>query len=399
MSSEMTIDKVAPTDNMVGNNTSPTAGIKKMCRRIIAGGLYHSGMLRAVRRLALTHEARTMAGVRLPRLERTAASKFGILCYHRVGTEGVPLFSRLDPRTFEAQMGYIRKHYRVVSLAQLCHELQQAHPVPPTVAITFDDGYRDLYSRAFPVLQRYEIPATVYLIGRCMETGEAPWYDRIFVALDSAPGHTLDLELSEPRRFGLSSTAARAGAAWEIVCYLRSIPDVKRREWCAAFDHQMHLPENRLADRMLDWEQVHAMQRGGVFFGAHTMSHPAVSQLQPSAFEEELSLPKRFLESNLDASVEDFAYPFGKPEDCGSEAGKFLSRCGYRSAATTSEGINSTGVDAFQLHRMQIGDDPSLSQFAFHIARMFLEPSTGEQTHAAASEPGKTATLQANRSV
>jgi len=351
---------------------APPSALKERCRRAVASGLFHTGLLSILRKLEGKRELTENGGGGLPRLRPSASSKFCILCYHRVGTEGVPFFSRLAPEVFEAQMQYLRRHYRIVSLSQMCREVKEGSAVPSTLAITFDDGYRDLYSHAFPVLQKYEIPATIYLIGNCMETGEAPWYDRIFVALGAARTETLELELSEPRTFVLSDPAARAAAAWEIVCYLRSVPDMRRREWCASFERQVPVPAAELEGRMLDWNHVRTMQRGGVCFGAHTMSHPSVSRLAPSDLREELSGSKKLLENGLQVSVEHFAYPFGKPSDCSDAAENLFSQLGFLSAVTTTAGPNTSGANPFRLCRMQIGDDRSIPSFAFEVSRMFL---------------------------
>lgn len=351
------------------------SGFRQRYRAAATGALYHTGLLRMALRWEGTHQLCSVPGSSWPRLRRFTGSKFAILCYHRVGTEGVPLFSRLRPDAFERQMRYVRKHYRVVPLGQLCRELEEAVPVKPTVAITFDDGYRDLYSYAFPVLRKYEIPATIYLIGKSMQTGEAPWYDRIFVALHSAAEWELEVEMGEPRRFTLSGAASRAAAAWEIICYLRSIPDTPRRKWCAAFEARMKVSREMLEYRMLDWEQVREMRRSGVSFGAHTMNHPAVSRLDEAELEEELGRSKRDLEAGLGATVEDFAYPFGKAEDRSDSAENYLLRCGYRSAVTTTAGVNSRGQNRFALHRLQIGDGSFLADFAFRLSQMFFEAS------------------------
>src|SRR5579872_4660900 len=90
--------------------------MKERIRRAVAGGLYHSGLLSAVRKFESGHAVRLSGDSKWPRIQRFPESKFGILCYHRVGTEGVPIFSRLNPSVFEAQMRYIKKNYRVVPL-------------------------------------------------------------------------------------------------------------------------------------------------------------------------------------------------------------------------------------------------------------------------------------------
>ena len=351
------------------------AKLKQRFLRVLVWSLYITGLLRAMQRFAGFHVLCRRRDSRLPHVRKFSGSKYLILCYHRVGIEGVPLFSRLEPGVFEAQMRYLRAHYRIVSLRRLCDELREGNGSGPALAITFDDGYQDLYKYAFPVLQKYQIPATIYLIGECVETSDAPWYDRIFVAVDAARGPSLDVELETPRHFPLSSPAARASAAWEIVCYLRSIPDVVRRRWCSDFEARVKLSPERLQGRMLNWEQVREMDKGGVLFGAHTMSHPAVSRLENAELESELVDSKRLLESRLDKPVHDFAYPFGKPQDCGALAEGVLAGCGYQSAVTTIEGFNTATSHPYRLRRVQIGDDDSLPMFAFNIARVFLESS------------------------
>jgi peptidoglycan/xylan/chitin deacetylase (PgdA/CDA1 family) len=354
------------------NVRAALSAVKQGCRKGFAGLLYHSGALNGFRWIARANRFRMSSGLRGPR--RAPVSKFVILCYHRVGTEGIPLFSRLQPSVFESQMKYLRKHYRLVCLRQLCREMQAGDVVGPTVAITFDDGYRDLYTHAFPVLRKYEIPATIYLIGHCMETGEAPWYDRIFATLESMSCRLLELELEQPRIFELSSPDACREAAWQIVCYLRTKPNRFRQAWCADFEKRFQLPQQKLRDRMLNWEQVRAMQSGGIHFAAHSMSHPVIARLAPAEFEEEFLLSKRLLESGLQSPVLDFAYPFGKFEDVHHPAARqYLEAAGYRSAATTIEGTNGPGSDLFALRRLQIGDDGCLSLFALNVGRVFFE--------------------------
>jgi peptidoglycan/xylan/chitin deacetylase (PgdA/CDA1 family) len=355
------------------SRTRRPVGIKEQVRRSVVNTMYRVGLVRCVERVANKFELSRAIGSRLPNLRRRVTPKFAVLCYHRVGTDGVPLFSRLKPSEFEAQMRYLTQHYRVVSLDQLCSELREARLVEPTVAVTFDDGYRDLYTHAFPALQKYAIPATVYLIGRCMETGEPPWYDRIFVAVKNAPGNTLDVPLDRLTRFELGSGEDRLQIVWQIVCYLRTIPDHLRRAWCARFEQILPVQQTELEERMLNWEQVRAMQKGGLFIGAHTMSHPAVSQLDPSDFEEELARSKRLLEERLGVPVADFAYPFGKLSDVSPAAEAFLARSGYRSAVTTLEGCNLPTTNPFRLRRIQVDDSDSMASFALTLGRVFLE--------------------------
>lgn len=350
-------------------------------RELIAEGLHRSGGLRVLERVARSYEVRRDANSRWPRMSRVASGKFAILCYHRVGAGGIPFYSELPAEAFEAQMKFLRKHYRVVSLEQLLREIRDPESKGQAVAITFDDGYRGLYTEALPILKKYQIPATVYLIAGAVETGEVAWYDRIFLALQTVPQGVFEIELGRAYRFDLATPASRVAAASQINACLREIPDERRREYCAALEKRVALPPDELANRMLSWDQVREMERAGIVFGAHTMSHPALSRLKPQDAERELRESRRLIEERLKRPVADFAFPFGKPADCGEGADALLERCGYRSAVTTSDGINRTGANPYRLRRPGIDLNGPLSLFAFHMNQAFLrgqeEPEAG----------------------
>lgn len=315
-------------------------------------------------------------------LRGASRTKFAILCYHRIGTGGIPLFSELPPEVFEAQMRFLRRWYRVVSLDELCGEMESPTRNGQAVAVTFDDGYRDLQTCALPVLQRYQIPATVFLPVMSIETGEVPWYDRIFLALRVFPEDEMEIALDHHRRFRLTSNQTRLQAATEIIGYVRTLPDWRRKEYCESLEKRVTLPVDELRNRMLTWDQIRAMCRVGVSFGSHTMTHPVVSRLTEEQLESELCKSKRLLEERIGRPSQHFAFPFGKPEDCGKAAPRILTASGYRSAATTVEGTNSPGDNLYELRRTQIGNERSVPMFAFKLNQLFLSAAVDDPASA-----------------
>jgi peptidoglycan/xylan/chitin deacetylase (PgdA/CDA1 family) len=341
-------------------------------RTAVAAGLVYSGAIRLLQIAGRFCEITRESPDGPSRLRKADHPKFAVLCYHRIGTGGIPLFSELPAKSFEAQMRYIRRRYRVLSLDQLCEEMQRPRQRADAVAVTFDDGYRDLYTQALPVLKKYQIPATIFLPIVPIETGEVPWYDKIFLGLRVFPEHRLEITLEVSRIFQLSSHKARIDAAAEIIAYLRTIPDDQRKMHCSALEKRFHPPADQLANRMLTWEQIRAMGREGIDFGSHTMTHPAVSQLNETDLKLELGESKRILEQRIGKDVAHFAYPFGKPADCGLVARAILERTGYRSAGTTTEGINQAGDDCYELRRTQIGNERSPAMFIFKLNQLFF---------------------------
>jgi peptidoglycan/xylan/chitin deacetylase (PgdA/CDA1 family) len=353
-------------------DTAPRQG----WRELVGAGLHHSGALSVLRALSRRYELTPATNGKMRRLRRAKRARFAILCYHRVGTGGIPLFSELLPQLFDAQMTYLLRFYRIISLDRLCEEMKSGESTENAVAVTFDDGYVDLFAYALPILEKYKIPATVYLPVASIETGQVPWYDRIFLALKVYPGDEFEISLDRPRRFRLSSIPGRICAAAQIIQYLRTVSNEIRRDYCREIEKKVVLPESELKDRMLNWTQIRMMHRAGLSFGSHTMTHAAVSQLTPAQLESELKDSKHLLEQRLAHPVVHFAFPFGKPEDCGKNTTPVLNRLGYRSASTTVEGVNASDGNLFELRRTQIVNEPSLSMYAFKLNQLFLAPGT-----------------------
>lgn len=347
-------------------------------KELAASSLYHTGMLRVIQSISRSYELRSLPNRRLPHWHEVAGPKFVILCYHRIGSGGVPLYSGLASEVFEAQIRFLQKHYRIISLDELYHEMQNPTSCEQMVAITFDDGYRDLFTHAFPILKRYRVPATVYLTVGAIETGEAAWYDRIFVGLEVFSGNQLEVVLERPRVFQLDSIEARIDAGVAIIGYLRGMPDQIRREWCTSFEKRIPVHPEKLNNCMLTWEHVRAMHQQGISFGSHTMTHPVFSRVPPEDMMKELLESKQVIEAKIGSPVRDFAYPFGKPADYGPQPEDLLRRCGYRTAVTTTEGINTTGANLYALRRTQIGEEQSVAMFVFQLNQLFLYDNQGQ---------------------
>ena len=367
--------KPAPTANFREQaSANPKGGWKQR----LASFSYRTGALRLAQALSQRCEFSANGSLRASRLRKTSGAKVAILCYHRVGGGGVPLYSGLPPQIFQQQMQYLRRNYRLVSLDSMLALLDAPASSGQFVAVTFDDGYRDVYTHAFPVLQNLQIPATIYLTVDVIEQDSVAWYDRIFLALSLVQADKFDVMLDKPRRFLLSNPVSRLRAAEQIISYLRRIPATARIDFCRELDRQVPVPADQIAGRMLTWEQIRTMQKAGASFGSHTLSHPAISQLSRAALEDELRTSRQIIENRLQAPAKDFAYPFGKPADYG-DTPLVIPDFAYRTAVTTNWGLNSASTDPFRLRRVSICDEQHLPTFAMKLAQLFLEPGAQDE--------------------
>lgn len=348
----------------------------------LTSGLYRTGVLRALHSISNYCELVSNGAGRL-RLQRARKGRYLMLAYHRIGTMGAPLYSRLPQGSFAEQMKFLKRHYRVLSVKQMVEELQDPDAPGQAVVVTFDDGYAGTFTDAFPILQTYQIPATIFLTGEAIETGELSWYDKIFLQFQSAePNLTLDMDV--PRSFVLHTDDARLQAAETVITYLRTLADEQRQQWCARFDNLVPLDIPAVRGAMLTWNEVRTMRDAGITFGAHTMTHPVVSRLLPDRLREEITGSKKLIEERLNGSVDEFAFPFGKSRDCGTAAAELLREVGFITAVTTIVGINRPGDNLYRLRRVVVDNDTSIARFALNLHRMFFCPWDEEVKQAGA---------------
>jgi peptidoglycan/xylan/chitin deacetylase (PgdA/CDA1 family) len=297
-------------------------------------------MLQTAAKIAVSLNIDDLANTVVERFFR----RFQVLTYHKVSPDTHPFFEPTHPVVFEQQMQFLKECYQVFPLTELVECSQRGDVPDRAVAITFDDGYSDNYEFAFPILKKYQLPATVFVATGVIETGERLWHDRIFDAFRFATAQRARQESAEDRYRELQSALARA----------RHLYGENQREW-------VHDVEDRLEPRfpsgythqMLSWEQIREMNSAGIEFGSHTVNHPILSRLPHHELMKELQESKEQLEGYLDTPVVSFAYPNGKPLDYNDGVKAALKECGYSYAVTTSRGFNRPYEDPFELKRGQ----------------------------------------------
>lgn len=333
----------------------PAAGIAApWMRSVLAGCYFHSPLPTLLSPLRDRYQLRVSRHGEGPKigLQRRREPSARILYFHRVNDDGDPFFEAMPRAVFERQMRFLARHYRVVSLAEAARRLSEGGPPEPVVALTFDDGYQDNYLNAFPILQRYGLPATIFLTTGSIDSREPLWFERLALAVKKSPHTFVDLELDIPRRLWMRTEAERLQANAQIFAFLRSLPDLERRQWLAEILAQLDgRDQGERRDKMLTWDQVRFMKAGRIDFGGHTVTHPFVSRLQPEQACWEISECKSRIEDELQAPVEHFAYPNGREEDFGAWNKKVIQEAGYQAAVSTLWGVNYSSTDRMELRR------------------------------------------------
>lgn len=276
-----------------------------------------------------------------------------ILYYHRVNDEKDRFFPSMPLAVFERQMRHLARRYKVVSLSGLLDHLASGSP-ETVLAITFDDGYRDNFENAFPVLRRYRLPATIFLTTGSLDSGEPLWFEILAGALKTTSREFLDLEADLPRRFWLRNPEERLRANNELFALLRTMVEKERQRWLTLILRELDAPDAAGRTKMmLTWDQIRSMKKQGIDFGGHTVTHPYLSRLTREAVTWEISECKRRIEAELQEPVAHFAYPNGREEDFTPWNKETLRSAGYQAAVTTIWGLNYESTDRLELRRGQ----------------------------------------------
>jgi peptidoglycan/xylan/chitin deacetylase (PgdA/CDA1 family) len=314
---------------------------------VAASAVLHStGMLRLYER--------ALCGRRGPRVY--------ILLYHRVSDDDPTCRNMaISARIFRRQMDYLaHSRYRPISLTTLLDYLEgRTELAGDSIAITFDDGYRDNFTTAFPILREFGVPATIFLTTGLIDSQEAPWWDRVGNAIARLAPSRAPQACPDPRIPACTWRQVRAAArgsrrrglvrATGIVESLKSLGGCQRDQIVAALEGIADCGgDNSL---MLTWEMVRQMRGELISFGSHTVNHPVLSHVDPAEARRELRESKQRIESLLGEEVPFFAYPNGAATDFNLQTINLVREAGFKLALTTVSGTNDRRVNPWALNR------------------------------------------------
>ena len=298
-------------------------------------------------------------------LRRRFDSGVRILMYHRFR----------QTFRFETQCAHLKKRYHPVTLTDVAGWLRDGKPIPPrAVAVTVDDGYRDFLETAFPVLEKYQIPATVFLTTDLLDRNTWLWVDQVVHCFLASQARAVTLRITgcDQERWKLESGDQRMQAATIIKEALKKIPNEERLEVLEKLPRLLgaEIPAQPPASHApLQWDDVRELARRGVEFGAHTRTHPILSRLSGSGqLEAEIVGSKKRIEQETGMCVEHFCYPNGTPADITPEAVEVVKASGFRTSVTGTGGVNFAGADPYALRRIAVEPDREDFTFFRHVA-------------------------------
>ena len=304
---------------------------------------------------------------------RHLAEQAFVLMYHRVLSSfaNQPYYVQpgmyVTSETFERQIVHLLDTCEVIPFNLLVEKLCSGELIGRQCALTFDDGWRDNYSVAFPLLKKYQIPATIFLSSGFVGTARTFWPEELCCLLG---------------RTGLGGLTSK-GAPPAVGRFARQIEGIRYKDESSLFEYSIALlkkyyPAEReeilvylrsslgsgeFPRQMLSWEEAKEMAQSGlVSFGAHTVNHQLLDQLSLQQASDEISRSRSEIENRLGQKIASFAYPNGNHS---ADIRRIVAESGFSSAVTTRKGFVDKSVPLLEIPRIAVHEDVSYTVAMF----------------------------------
>jgi peptidoglycan/xylan/chitin deacetylase (PgdA/CDA1 family) len=309
-----------------------------------------------------------------------------ILTYHRVLEKWEAALDYSQPGmvvtlpTFERHLAFLERYFEIVPLSALLDDRTADRPTRrPRCVITFDDGWRDNYDLAFPMLRKRDLPATIFVTTDLIGTERVFWHTELIYLLmygelsqflrDKAALRAYPHAVREGLRgcagAGRASGAADVDVLIETVkatCDEGVIQRLLESLIRAAGLRRPLIPGRRF---FLDWDQLRDMAGHGFEIGSHGCTHRIMTRLSPEEANRELVRSKADIESRLGRDVVHFAFP---NEDANGRLVGLAARAGYRTASVGVAGAQAAARGLRLLRRVGIHEGACVEGEAYDDA-------------------------------
>ena len=234
------------------------------------------------------------------------------LNYHRIGDGSRSPFDRAlwsaDAETFRRQVRYCKSHLDLITPDDLPEVLRKGSG--RFGMITFDDGYRDNFETAFPILRAEKVKATFFLTSGFIGTRTVPWWDEIAWMLRRSPAHALEapgwldtnIVYDEPDRNAAIAAVLKA---------FKKVPAESADLFLEAIGKATQSDRCRSADLWMTWDMVRQLRAAGMAIGGHSVAHPVLSMADPARQTSEIVGSVEHISQELREPVICFSYPVG----------------------------------------------------------------------------------------
>ncbi len=290
----------------------------------------------------------------------TAHNKLVVLNYHRIRPDAITAATPFDDGVFSAnadqffrQMNWLKRHTRILSEKELIDQIVTSNYQKtnrPSVVITFDDGYQDNYSIAYPILKSLQIPAIFFICTEMVWERKLCWWDVLAYLIKQCRKPSIVINDNE---YILKNNRLKIIADFQL--QMKQYPSERIHDYIRliAEASEIDLPSDEIQDReLMTREQIREMAAHQMTIGSHTHTHRVLSSIDNHEHQTELMVSKLLLEQTTGQPVRSVSYPFGRYQYIPPSIQDAARKCGYQLGFTSNFGVNYLNrVNAMALKR------------------------------------------------
>ncbi len=279
-------------------------------------------------------------------------------------------YQHVEAASLHAHLSHLGERFQFVDLHDLLRPNRACWPLRPSVAVTFDDGYRCCYTDALPVLQRLGVPATVFVVTEFVDTGRSFWWDRLAHTLAHSPVRSIELD---GRRHDLDAPCRRDAFVRRVRALVARLP---ADECAARLDDLLR----RLAEpavtvspdtRLMGWEELRRLRAAGIHVESHTATHAALGVCGRAVARGELEAARCHLQRELGEPPRLLAYPYGGRCHSSPAIRRLAAETGHWAAVTMLPGVLRQGGDPFLVPRVRVGPREALDVLGLKVSALW----------------------------
>jgi peptidoglycan/xylan/chitin deacetylase (PgdA/CDA1 family) len=318
---------------------------------------------------------------------RNAAAGLAVVTYHGVmplghqSVDSVLDGNLIDADVLRSQLRLLKRHYNPITPQEFIDSIEKQSKLPAkAVLVTCDDGLLNCLTDMLPVLQQEGVRCLFFVTGASAEESRGIlWYEELFLIFLKARSGPFEISSGGVVIQGkLTDRTKRRAIWWNSVKQLSRIDSATRGSVLSAlrkyFGLDLNLPKDPAVARrygLLTRTEVRQLVSAGMTIGAHTVTHPMLSQAATELAYKEIAESGARLELALQERIWAFAYPFGDSQSITPEVQTMAQRAGYKVAFLNFGGGLGSALPLYAVPRIHVTAGMNLSEFEAHVSGFY----------------------------
>jgi len=256
---------------------------------------------------------------------------------------------------FRAHMEYLAQCANVVTMDEIAQSLDSNKKLPTgSIAVTFDDGFKDNFEIARPIMNQLGIRSTIYVTTDYIKYGKTPWFVRLrYSFLNSEKNNWVD---HKDKKTYVLDGAEQAKSAFSKACDNCCVMSNREQEkYVRSIEEELGVAELKTNDMVMNFDDLRTLKNDGHTIGSHTISHPNLAYLNDKEIRFEMEESKKILESELKTDIAHFSYPNPALDPNWSEATtEICSQLKFKTAVLSEPGVVRQKDNPLLLKRMHV---------------------------------------------